>query len=160
MGVHTQMAVCTTIVQVCLHGDPNYTTWSCSLPRPGTNVYIFRDYYDLQNMDFIGLWFRSFLFCLSAVQGQSPWHEFCFLTGNINSFSHSHWHHFPFCLTTTIMVQPYLENSLMEQLFYLLYESKAFSNSGKGMPVATRTLQSRLSGKHNTLLIYYATNTN
>lgn len=87
--------------------------------------------------------FPVFSLNLSAVQELLPWQQFCFLTGNINSFSHSRWHHFPFCLTTTIMVKAYLENSLAEQLFYLHYASLIW---GKEVPTATRTLQPRYQG--------------
>lgn len=103
--------------------------------------------------------FPVFSLNLSAVQELLRWQQLCFLTGNINSFSHSRWHHFPFCLTTTIMVKAYLENSLMEQLFSLHYASKAFSNLGKRNAHSHKNIAAQVSREPYTCLTYYPTNT-
>ena len=119
---------------------------------------MFQDWCGFGITVFLALWFpRVFFFNISAVQKLISWHWFCFLTGNINSFSHSHWNHFSLCLTTTIMVKARLENSLMEQLLQTHYESNTFPNLGDGMPTTASTLWFRyLVNTALLFLIYFS----
>ena len=57
------------------------------------------------------------------------------------------------------MVKAYLENSLTEQLFYLHYASKAFSDLGKGNAHSHKNIAAQVSREPYTFLTYYPTNT-